>query len=305
LRFLQRYGPKSDPTDMRHFADLDEPPQTRSALSAPENFIAEAPLRRMFRRHRWLLIASAIAPVAVAGYVALRTDLLAGLDRRPVRTSVPAPPQGQSEEAKAADSRNGGGHSAPSVAPAQAAKPQASQPSVATTLTDDLRKRLATSGLPDQAVDPLLATDAKVTAFPPETAFAPTDRPASDAAESKPPVAPIVEKPEQASAPPPKPETPAPERDSVKLNALVARGEQLLASGEIAAARLFFQRAATDGDARGARGLARTYDEKVLESLSVRGFVGNRAEAQRWYLKAAELEADQTRSSASQPGSRR
>ncbi|MER2268227.1 sel1 repeat family protein, partial [Methylobacterium oxalidis] len=76
-----------------------------------------------------------------------------------------------------------------------------------------------------------------------------------------------------------------------KLDALVARGEQLLTAGEVAAARLFFQRVASEGDARGARGMARSYDQAVLRTLPVVGLEGSRAEAERWYLKAAELEA--------------
>ena len=55
--------------------------------------------------------------------------------------------------------------------------------------------------------------------------------------------------------------------------------------------RLFFQRVASEGDARGARGMARSYDQAVLRTLPVVGLEGSRAEAERWYLKAAELEA--------------
>ena len=73
---------------------------------------------------------------------------------------------------------------------------------------------------------------------------------------------------------------------------MIARGEQLLAAGEVTAARLFFERAASERDPRGARGVARTYDAAVLRKLSVVGIQGNAAEAERWYAKAADYEAD-------------
>jgi TPR repeat protein len=62
--------------------------------------------------------------------------------------------------------------------------------------------------------------------------------------------------------------------------------------------RLFFERAASEGDPRGARGLARSYDESALKALSIVGLEGSRTEAERWYLRAAELEAQRARENA-------
>jgi hypothetical protein len=56
-------------------------------------------------------------------------------------------------------------------------------------------------------------------------------------------------------------------------------------------ARSFFGRLAQGGDARGATGMARTYDEIVLKTLPVFGLKADRAEAERWYAKAKSMGA--------------
>jgi TPR repeat protein len=63
----------------------------------------------------------------------------------------------------------------------------------------------------------------------------------------------------------------------------------LIASGDLAAARLVLQRAAEAGDARGALALAGTYDPMVLEKLPLHGFAPNIAMARSWYEKARQF----------------
>jgi TPR repeat protein len=69
--------------------------------------------------------------------------------------------------------------------------------------------------------------------------------------------------------------------------ALYERGEQLIAQGEIAAARLVFTRAAEAGDARSALALGASYDPDVLRKLGVLGVRGDAALAREWYAKAS------------------
>lgn len=76
-----------------------------------------------------------------------------------------------------------------------------------------------------------------------------------------------------------------------RIAALLERGETLLKQGDIASARLFFQRIASAGDPRGARGVARTYDPVVLADLSVKGIGADRSLAEIWYAKADEMPA--------------
>jgi TPR repeat protein len=110
--------------------------------------------------------------------------------------------------------------------------------------------------------------------------------------DSKPAAAPVV--------PPPAPVAPAPivsapvaaappasTVSAQELAQLVARGDELLATGDIAAARLFYQRAAEQGSALAATAVGQTYDPIYLEQARVRGVRGDPKLAAEWYRKAA------------------
>jgi hypothetical protein len=73
-----------------------------------------------------------------------------------------------------------------------------------------------------------------------------------------------------------------------EIDRLVGRGEDYLAQGDIAAARLILGRAAEARDARAAFSLAATYDPSVLRRLHVVGFRPDVAQARAWYERAAE-----------------
>lgn len=79
--------------------------------------------------------------------------------------------------------------------------------------------------------------------------------------------------------------------DAAELDALVAHGNALVATGDLAGARLLYQRAAESGNARAALTLAETYDPIVLETLGEAGLAPNVAIARAWYRKARELGA--------------
>jgi hypothetical protein len=68
------------------------------------------------------------------------------------------------------------------------------------------------------------------------------------------------------------------------------RGAELMARGDITAARMMFQRAAEAGEAAAAFALAETYDPVVLWTLRVRrGIAPDLALARSWYEKARDL----------------
>lgn len=67
---------------------------------------------------------------------------------------------------------------------------------------------------------------------------------------------------------------------------LVASGQTYLSHGDIAAARLYFERAAELGDIRALIGLARTYDPVIFEQLGVRGMQPDAEMAMQYYLRA-------------------
>jgi hypothetical protein len=75
---------------------------------------------------------------------------------------------------------------------------------------------------------------------------------------------------------------------AAQIDRLLARGEELLQSGNIASARLLFLRIAAAGDRRGARGVGMTYDPRVLSRLPVAGLTPDREQAEIWYRKAGD-----------------
>ena len=79
--------------------------------------------------------------------------------------------------------------------------------------------------------------------------------------------------------------------DPNEIASSLRRGDALIASGDLAAARLVLRRAADAGDARAAMTLAETYDPAILEKLGVHGVVPDLAMARGWYEKAKQFGA--------------
>jgi len=77
--------------------------------------------------------------------------------------------------------------------------------------------------------------------------------------------------------------------DPNEIAASLRRGDDLIASGDLAAARLVLRRAANAGDAQAAMTLAGTYDPVILEKRGVHGFVPDVAMARVWYEKAKKF----------------
>jgi hypothetical protein len=73
-----------------------------------------------------------------------------------------------------------------------------------------------------------------------------------------------------------------------EVERLIKRGEDYLAQGDLAAARLILTRAAAARDPRAAYSLAATYDPVVHKQLHVVGLKSDIAQARVWYEKAAE-----------------
>jgi TPR repeat protein len=70
---------------------------------------------------------------------------------------------------------------------------------------------------------------------------------------------------------------------------LLKKGDEQLAEGGIAQARLLYERAAEIGLALGAMALATTYDPAELNRLGVQGLQPDRATATKWYERARQL----------------
>ncbi len=103
----------------------------------------------------------------------------------------------------------------------------------------------------------------------------------------------------QATEPPAPPAASVPQAGGPKLAPaerehllrLIRKGDEQLADGGIAQARLLYERAAEAGLPEGAMALAATYDAAELSRLGVRGLQPDAAAAKRWYERAQQLGA--------------
>jgi hypothetical protein len=128
----------------------------------------------------------------------------------------------------------------------------------------------------------------------PQIVAAPPPPPA--VAVSPPPVVALSPPPVVAAPPPPveaaqQPLVAAPvaRPPAEAVDDLVARGDQCLRTGDVFAARLFYERAADAGNAHGALMVGATYDPAFLASIGVHGLQGDTKAAATWYGRAAVL----------------
>lgn len=94
----------------------------------------------------------------------------------------------------------------------------------------------------------------------------------------------------QPVPPRPKPLTLSP-KDNERALRYVANGEELMEQGDVAGARLFYERAVDIGLAKAAIALAETYDPHELSRWPVRGLRPDIEQARRWYERAGQLGA--------------
>lgn len=95
---------------------------------------------------------------------------------------------------------------------------------------------------------------------------------------------------EEIAASPPISRPPAEDQfDQKEITVLLNRGKNLMASGDLAAARVVLRRAVDANNAEAALALAATYDPLVLRELKVYGFTGDATIARIWYEKATKL----------------
>jgi pimeloyl-ACP methyl ester carboxylesterase len=92
---------------------------------------------------------------------------------------------------------------------------------------------------------------------------------------------------EAKAAPPTQPESRAP---AELVAALMKRGEEFLALGDISAARLFYARAADSGSAQAMTALGKTYDPEFTDRAKALGVRPDPAAAADWYRKAMALD---------------
>jgi hypothetical protein len=107
-----------------------------------------------------------------------------------------------------------------------------------------------------------------------------------------PPISPeLTQGPSDREEPgPPISTVPAPRQlNEEEIAFLLKRGKDLIATGDLAAARLVLQRAADANDVEAILALAATYDPYVLRELKVYSFAADAGMARTWYEKARQL----------------
>src|SRR5271169_962424 len=140
------------------------------------------------------------------------------------------------------------------------------------------------------------ASDAKDQSFP-------KGSPASEARFASPDISPPA-----APAPGSSTATPAPAPAPVEarnlsagqITELLARGDSFLHAGDVASARLFYERAADAGDWQAAIRMGATFDPAFLGRVGVRT-VGDPIKAQSWFRHALDLGAPKTDPQAESP----
>jgi hypothetical protein len=106
-----------------------------------------------------------------------------------------------------------------------------------------------------------------------------------------------VARPEIATARPAAAPEPRPSRSLThkEIAGLLRRGQDLIAAGDIASARLVLTHLAEAGDADASFILAGTYDPAVLATRRLVGVQGDPAKARAWYARAAEQGSSEAR----------
>jgi TPR repeat protein len=105
-------------------------------------------------------------------------------------------------------------------------------------------------------------------------------------------VRPEIATPKAAPAPEPRPTVSLTRQE---IAALLKRGQDLIAAGDIASARLILTHVAEAGDPEASFILAGTYDPAVLASRRTVGVQPDPAKARAWYTRAAEQGSSEAR----------
>ena len=105
-----------------------------------------------------------------------------------------------------------------------------------------------------------------------------------------------VEATSTVASPGPRNQPTVPTLSAAEIAGLLARGDWLFATGDVASARLLYERAADAGEARAAVRLGETFDPVYLDASHRRGLHGDPDMAVLWYRHARDLGATEVAS---------
>jgi len=191
----------------------------------------------------------------------------------PGRSTAPA--DGSAEPPHDADAATAG-KTAPAPMPSAAGTPQPPPSDAAQGSGDGAAASGTTAAAPPAVTQPV----------PPAQASPPPSRPA------------VAREPSPAGGNTGAAKDEAVSKETIEL--LIRRGDTMLATGDISAARLLYERAAAAGNARAATAAGKTYDPIFLQQIGALGVTPRPERAIRWYRQAidagdAEAEARMVR----------
>jgi hypothetical protein len=156
-------------------------------------------------------------------------------------------------------------------------------------------------------VDGNLLRDAKITlviaaaaVLPARTEPQPAAKPPAPAAPAKPAVPAVPTAPPEGQIARPS----QPTYQLAEAMRMLTKGDDLLAAGNVALARLFYQRAAEMGLGSGALALASTFDASELQRRGIAGVQPDAEQARQWYERAKDLGAPEAAERLSNLGAR-
>jgi len=132
-------------------------------------------------------------------------------------------------------------------------------------------------------------TSAESGAEPVPASITPTGGPEPKVAVT--PGGPTLEATSTIASPEPQKTPTLPTLSAAEIADLLARGDWWFATGDVASARLFYERAAGVGEARAAVKLGETFDPAFLGRLNLRGVRADPGMALFWYRRARDLGA--------------
>jgi hypothetical protein len=238
-----------------------------------------------------------LSPIALLGFAACAIAAVAGIGAlllHPAAQKVT--PGGPPAREAAVDVRAGTSPAVDAAATPSAEDAAASDAATGRVSTAEPGSAPATSAdAPPPPAEPAPSVQPVHDATQPEVATTATVPPTvAEPAEPVPavrpaPPAPALEAPSSAAAPAPKPPPDRPHLAAADIAALLARGDSLLGVGDIASARLFYERASDVGEGRAALRLGATYDPGFVDQVHLPHLNGDVAQALSWYRRARDL----------------
>ena len=245
-------------------------PDDKTAPDAHDEASPTPPPRRSLRLRRCFAAIAVVAAASIGAFLLTYSDA-----DHLAATGSPAQVNSTAASGRPMNREDVG----PSAG-AGAIVPVAPIPEAASTSATSVSAEPASGATPS---DTQLApkTEASPATPPPEVARSTVPEPVAQAPGATPDVAAPVSPAAAAQ----------PAQSTVDIAALLARGDAFFSKGDLAAARLFYERAANAGDGQAAVRLGETFDPVFLDHSHLPGVRGDFSTALSWYRRARDLGA--------------